>query len=474
MDVLTHATTAAEITARLDRLPMTRHLWKMVTLISLGGCFEVYDLFFSGYVAPGLFRASIFTPTTVSLFGMTGIASFIGALFAGLFVGTIAFSYFADRFGRRAIFTFSLVWYSIATLILAFQHTADMVNLWRFIGGIGIGVELVTIDTYISELVPKRVRGKAFAFQQAIGFCAVPLVALLAWLLVPVDPLGFSGWRWVVLIGSAGAVFIWWLRLGLPESPRWLAQQGRFAEAEHVMQAIETQVAADSHQPLPTPELAPPEDPRPGSYWEVFSPAYRGRAIMMIVANFCSTIGFYGFANWVPTLLIAKGIHVTQSLQYTFIMAFAYPLFALVGTTVRRSDGAQMAGRHSVDRHGGVRRGLLDAERCGRTDRTGVHPDHDEHLDLVLVPQLPGGTVSDPHAGACRRLRLFVEPVQHDLHRLLRCVLPEELRRARRVRLHRGGHGDRGYSDRRIRPAHQPPAAGGDLALTYRAGAWYQ
>ncbi|HEY6439819.1 MAG TPA: MFS transporter, partial [Acetobacteraceae bacterium] len=181
MGVLTHATTAAEITARLDRLPMTRHLWKMVTLISLGGCFEVYDLFFSGYVAPGLFRAGIFTPTTVSLFGMTGIASFIGALFAGLFVGTIAFSYFADRFGRRAIFTFSLVWYSIATLILAFQHTADMVNLWRFIGGIGIGVELVTIDTYISELVPKRVRGKAFAFQQAIGFCAVPLVALLAW-----------------------------------------------------------------------------------------------------------------------------------------------------------------------------------------------------------------------------------------------------------------------------------------------------
>ena len=53
--------------------------------------------------------------------------------------------------------------------------------------------ELTAADTYISELVPKRVRGKAFAFQQAIGFCAVPLVALLAWLLVPADPLGFSG-----------------------------------------------------------------------------------------------------------------------------------------------------------------------------------------------------------------------------------------------------------------------------------------
>ena len=57
MDVMTQPSTAAEITARLDRLPMTRHHWTMVSLISLGGCFEVYDLFFSGYVAPGLFRA---------------------------------------------------------------------------------------------------------------------------------------------------------------------------------------------------------------------------------------------------------------------------------------------------------------------------------------------------------------------------------------------------------------------------------
>ena len=218
-------------------------------------------------------------------------------------------------------------------MILSFQNSADMVNLWRFIGGIGIGVELVTIDTYISELVPKRVRGRAFAYQQGIGFCAVPLIALLAWLLVPTDPLGISGWRWVVVIGSVGALFIWWLRLGLPESPRWLAQQGRFEDAERVMQAIEAKVASETGQALPPPELAPPENPRAGSYWEVFSPAYRGRAIMMIVANFCSTIGFYGFANWVPTLLIAKGIHVTQSLQYTFIMAFAYPLFALFSTT---------------------------------------------------------------------------------------------------------------------------------------------
>ena len=97
--------------------------------------------------------------------------------------------------------------------------TPEGVNLWRLIAGIGIGVELVTVDTFISELVPKRARGKTFAIQQSIGFIPVPLVALLAWLLNPTAPFGLSGWRWVVIIGSVGAIIVWFVRLKLPESP---------------------------------------------------------------------------------------------------------------------------------------------------------------------------------------------------------------------------------------------------------------
>ncbi|HEY0423579.1 MAG TPA: MFS transporter [Rhodopila sp.] len=74
------------------------------------------------------------------------------------------------------------------------------------------------------------------------------------------------------------------------------------------------------------------EDPREGKLIEAFSPQYRERTIMLSVANFFQTIGFYGFANWVPTLLIAKGIHVSQTLEYTFIIAFAYPLFPLISS----------------------------------------------------------------------------------------------------------------------------------------------
>ena len=91
----------------------------------------------------------------------------------------------ADRFGRRTIFTFSLLWYTAASVVMAFQNDVFGLNLWRFIAGIGVGVELVTIDTYLSELVPRAIRGRAFAFNQTIQFCAVPFVALLAWLLVP-------------------------------------------------------------------------------------------------------------------------------------------------------------------------------------------------------------------------------------------------------------------------------------------------
>ena len=142
--------------------------------MSLGGWFEFYDLFFTAYVALGLFKAGIFKPTTAGLFDLHGFASFVAALFAGLFVGTIAFSWLSDRFGRRSIFTFALLWYSIGAFIMAFQNTPESIDLWRFIAGIGLGVELVNVDTYVSELVPKAQRGPAFAYNQFVMFTAVP------------------------------------------------------------------------------------------------------------------------------------------------------------------------------------------------------------------------------------------------------------------------------------------------------------
>src|ERR1700732_4138405 len=115
---------SAEISARLDRLPATRYIWKLVLLLSLGGCFEYYDLFFTAYIGPGLVRSGFFTNTSASFFGFSGLASFVAATFAGLFIGTLVFGFAADRSGRRVIFTWSLLWYSAATVIMAFQSSA--------------------------------------------------------------------------------------------------------------------------------------------------------------------------------------------------------------------------------------------------------------------------------------------------------------------------------------------------------------
>ena len=104
----------------------------------------------------------------------------------------------------------------------------------------------MTIDTYLPEFVPPKGRGRAFALYQFIAFCIVPVVALLGWLLVPKRPFGVEGWRWVALIGAVGAMIAWWLRRGLPESPRWLALHGRENDAERVMTDLEARVARDT------------------------------------------------------------------------------------------------------------------------------------------------------------------------------------------------------------------------------------
>jgi putative MFS transporter len=321
-----------EISHRLEALPASAYLWRLVLLPSLGGCFEIYDLFLTAYIAPGLNRSGLLTTTTQAFFGFSGIGAFVAATFAGLFVGTFFLGFLADRFGRRSIFTFALLGYTAASVIMACQSTSGGVLLWRFIAGIGVGVEVITIDAYITELVPSRIRGRAFAVNQSVMFIAVPVVALLAWWLVPLSPYSVDGWRWVVLIGAAASMVIWVLRLYLPESPLWLARQGRIREAVEIVRWLEAAAGSDIRP-------AQPADVRPAvpagqvGFAELFRAPYLPLVVLFMVFNFCQAFGFYGFANWVPTLLIEKGINVTKSLQYSFIVAFAYPIAPLLAAS---------------------------------------------------------------------------------------------------------------------------------------------
>ena len=328
---------SAEIAARFDRLPPSRTVWKMVILLSLGGVFEFYDLFFTGYVAPGMVHSGLFTPESLGFFSalgplkVAGFGTFVFSTFAGLWVGALAFGQVADRFGRHMIFTWSLIWYIVCTAIMAFQTSGQALNIWRFIAGIGIGIELVTIDTYISELIPSGERGRAYAVNQFITFSVVPVVAFLAYILKDTHPIGLDYWRVVILIGSVGAVAVWFLRRSIPESPRWLARNDRVEEAEQIVSDIERRVVAETGTALPPLGAISLEKAGRGSLGEVLRAPYLRRTVILSIFNMAQVIGFYGFAAWVPTLLIARGVHITQSLAYAFVIAIANPFGPLLG-----------------------------------------------------------------------------------------------------------------------------------------------
>jgi putative MFS transporter len=174
---------------------------------------------------------------------------------------------------------------------------------------------------------------------QVIQFCSVPTVALLSWLLVPLDPFGIAGWRFVAGFPAIAAVLVFWIIRIVPESPRWLAQHGRLAEADRVTSVIEARVLAEKGS-LPSPGPAAVEEHGTAGFGEMWHPPYRRRVIMFVVFNIFQTVGFYGFGNWVPQLLASQGAGFAKSLQYSFIIALASPtmplLFLLFADKVER------------------------------------------------------------------------------------------------------------------------------------------
>ena len=317
------------LAGRIDALPSSAGLWRFITLLALGGFFELYDLFETGYISSGLMAAGVFHTGSEGVLGFSDQAAFASATFLGLFFGASLLAPYADRFGRRLTFMCALMWYGVFSLLMAFQQSAEMIILFRFLVGIGLGVELVTIDTYLSEWVPAHLRSRAFAYSFFIQFLSVPAVALMSWWLVPQTILSLEGWRWGVIAGAVCSLVIWLIRKNLPESARWLAQQGRHQEAHKVLSEMEKRCGIAPGEDFSNSDAAA-QLPKKGRFSEIWSPTYRKRTLMLVVMNFFQAIGFFGFGNWLPALLSGKGATVTHSLLYAFFITLAYPLGSLI------------------------------------------------------------------------------------------------------------------------------------------------
>jgi len=324
----------AAVEARLDRIPASPYLWKVIALLSLGGFFEFYELFMTAFISPGLIRTGIFHVGSNGLFHLPDQAAFASVTFLGLFLGTITLGGIADRWGRRAAFRGFAFCYAAATTVMAMQSTAIAIDAVRLICAIAIGAQLITLDTYASEIVPRNIRGRAFALSFAIIQTAVPVLALLGWLVVPHAPLHIQGWRWIAVIGGAGSFAVWILCRSLPESPRWLARNGLLEDAERVTSVFERHAETNLSHALLAPKSSTLKCVGKASFEEILRPPYRRRTIMLTVFHFFQAIAFYGFGNWLPALVNAQNRNVPRSAQVSFLITLAFPIGPLLWSTI--------------------------------------------------------------------------------------------------------------------------------------------
>ena len=304
------------IAARLNRLPPTRIHRHATIIAGIGSFFDLFDIFLAGVLGTVLTQQFHLT--------RAALPPIIGSSFVGMFFGATLLGRYADRAGRRRAFLVNLGIYSAFTLLGAFSINVPMLIVTRFLAGIGIGAELPLVDAYLSELLPARHRGRYTAWAYTLGFFGIPAAGFLARMLVPQQPLGIDGWRWLFVVGSLGAAIVWAMRSKLPESPRWLESVGRVPEADAIVARMERE--AEALGPLVPPEAD--EVPASGRerYRAIFGPRYRGRTLMLCVFHIFQTVGYYGFGTLVPTVLAAKGYSIVTSLTFTSLTFIGYPV----------------------------------------------------------------------------------------------------------------------------------------------------
>ncbi|MFF7702434.1 MFS transporter [Streptomyces lydicus] len=305
--------------ARLDRLPPSRWHRRITLVVGIGAFFDLYEIFLGGVLAAVLAEQWHL--------GHTAKSWVIAAGFLGMFAGANVLSVLADRFGRRRMFLVNLGAYALFSLLCAFAPNLSWLLALRALSGLGLGAELVLVDTYLAEFLPRAVRGRYIAWAYTLGFVGVPVAALLGARLVAAhQPLGVDGWRWLLVAGALGAAFIQLMRRQLPESPRWLTVQGRGEEAERIVAGLEERVARETGGSLPSVPETETVPERKVPLGEMFRGDHRRRTVMWWIFQVLQTVGYYGFGSLAPVVLAAKGHTVTESLRYAALSFCGYPL----------------------------------------------------------------------------------------------------------------------------------------------------
>ncbi len=240
-----------DVSQRLDRLPWGRFHTLVVAALGITWILDGLEVTLVGALAGALEQSPVLK------FSATDIGFASSAYLAGAVLGAVFFGWLTDRLGRRKLFFITLTVYLVATAATALSWNLASFALFRFLTGMGIGGEYAAINSTIQELVPPRVRGWTDLVINGSFWIGAALGA--AGSIVLLDPALFAtdiGWRLAFAIGAVLSVIIFFMRLWIPESPRWLVTHGRTAEAEAIVAEIEARFRREGHRAEPGPVQA--------------------------------------------------------------------------------------------------------------------------------------------------------------------------------------------------------------------------
>ena len=293
--------------ARLDNAPLNRFHWRLLAVSGVGWMFDAMDVLLIGFLL-GPIRGE---------FGLdplrTGLVASAG--FAGMFLGAAVSGRLADRYGRRGVIQATLVLFGVGSLLSAAAPSFELLLAARVVAGIGLGGELPVIATLVSEFAPRASRGRFIVLLEsfwAYGTIAAGLIAVFA---LPV-----IGWRGAFALGALPALYVAYLRRALPESPRYLAEHGRAAEADAIVRRVERE-GGGALITVARP-VAPPRSTATG-VGELFSRRYVRRTVMLWILWLGVVFTYYGMFVFVPTLLVERGLSVVRSNEFFFLSTLA-------------------------------------------------------------------------------------------------------------------------------------------------------
>jgi putative MFS transporter len=283
------AASVAAIVGRIERIPYTRFHFKARTICAVATFFDGYDFLAISYALPVLVGEWHLAPPQI---GLLIAGSNISSLFGG-----IGFAWLGDGIGRLKAMALATALFGLASLACAFAWDFNSLLACRALEGIGLGGLGPVAAAYLTEMARAHGRGRFFLLFQGIFIFGLACAAFLSPWMVP-----NFGWQSMFFLGAVPAPLAICFVLLLPESARWYADKGRFAEADHVVRSIEDAAQREGKE-LPPPALLPwnPREQRP-RWTEIFRGIYRPRTLVVWLLFFAIYFVSNALLAWLPTL----------------------------------------------------------------------------------------------------------------------------------------------------------------------------